>query len=180
VREANPEAQLPAVFEAGAGYRLAVAEGCPDNWAKEAAMLLEGAYWLGGTDNASVAAAHRASAASVGVRDERGDLVASARALSDRRRTAWIYDVVVRPDHRGRGLGKLLVERLLEHPALRETRFVRLGTRDAQGLYARFGFEACGVTPTGATEMVLRRAADRSASSLESAQNGTGPASVQR
>jgi GNAT superfamily N-acetyltransferase len=48
--------------------------------------------------------------------------------------------VIVRPDLRGRGLGKLLMERLLEHPALKHVRRVGLTTRDAHNLYERLGF----------------------------------------
>jgi hypothetical protein len=49
---------------------------------------------------------------------------------------------------------------LLSHPAVRGARVVRLGTRDAQSLYARFGFvptSALPPRPYPTTEMVLRR-----------------------
>jgi GNAT superfamily N-acetyltransferase len=54
---------------------------------------------------------------------------------------AWVLDVIVRPDLRGQGQGKLLVERLLAHAALRHVRRVGLATRDAHTLYERFGFQ---------------------------------------
>jgi hypothetical protein len=50
---------------------------------------------------------------------------------------------------------------LLEHPAVRGCRVVRLGTRDAQALYAGFGFVPLGSLPPrpyATTDMVLRRA----------------------
>lgn len=170
VREANPGAIVPVELGAPEGYRLEVGEGCSLERGAEGAALLEGAYWLRGLSLETMAVAQTVADALVGLRDASGDLVASARAISDHVRTAWIYDVVVRPDHRGRGLGKVLVERLLAHPAVRSAQMVRLGTLDAMGLYAQFGFVATGKTPLGATEMILRR----------EAQNGTGPASVQR
>ena len=54
----------------------------------------------------------------------------------------WIYDVIVAPAWRGRRVGQALVRLLLDHPALRTTANVLLGTRDAQSLYAKFGFES--------------------------------------
>lgn len=62
-----------------------------------------------------------------------------ARAVTDRARFAWLADVFVLPEHRGRGLGVWLVQAALEHPWLSGLRVV-LGTADAHGLYERFGF----------------------------------------
>ncbi len=84
--------------------------------------------------------------------DETGALVATARAIADGGKYAWVYDVCVRGDWRGRGLGKAVTRLLLEHPAVRSCRVVRLGTRDAQSLYAGFGF-----VPLATTELLLRR-----------------------
>ena len=41
---------------------------------------------------------------------------------------------------RGRGLGRWLVETVMAHPDLQGLRRFSLATRDAHGLYARFGF----------------------------------------
>jgi GNAT superfamily N-acetyltransferase len=68
-----------------------------------------------------------------------------ARAVTDHARFAWLGDVFVLEQHRGRGLGVWLVQCLLEHPDLAETRIV-LGTLDAHSLYARFGFRAVDAT----------------------------------
>ncbi len=67
-------------------------------------------------------------------------LVAYARVVTDRATFAWLCDVFVLPEHRGRGLSKWLLEVVLAHPDLQELRNFVLATRDAQGLYARFGF----------------------------------------
>jgi nitroimidazol reductase NimA-like FMN-containing flavoprotein (pyridoxamine 5'-phosphate oxidase superfamily)/ribosomal protein S18 acetylase RimI-like enzyme len=136
IREANPGLSEPP-FLAADGVRLQVALGDGDVPAVEA--LLAGEYWWEGQPVAWIGPAHRAAQAWVGARAPDGALVASARAASDGK-TAWIYDVVVAPPLRGRGLGKRLMALLLDHPAVRRTPFVRLTTRDAQGLYARFGF----------------------------------------
>jgi GNAT superfamily N-acetyltransferase len=68
-----------------------------------------------------------------------GRQIGFARAVTDFVTFAWICDVIIHPDHRGKGLGKWMVECLIEHPAL-QVRSQVLATRDAQGLYERFGF----------------------------------------
>ena len=61
------------------------------------------------------------------------------RAITDRTTFTWVADIVVEPEFRGAGLGKWIMECLLEHPAIKGTQLV-LQTRDAQGLYEQFGF----------------------------------------
>ncbi len=68
-----------------------------------------------------------------------GEQAGFARAVTDRARFAWLSDVFVLEGHRGRGLGVWLVQTMVEHPELRDLRLM-LGTSDAHGLYARFGF----------------------------------------
>lgn len=106
----------------------------------EVAALLDDAYWLADVPRRTVLAAIRASQAVVTSRDERtGELLAFARATSDGR-VAWIYDVIVRANHRGSGAGTAVMELLLDHPAIRGARHVRLTTRDAMAFYRRLGF----------------------------------------
>jgi GNAT superfamily N-acetyltransferase len=71
---------------------------------------------------------------------ERGRQVGFARVVTDRATFAWLCDVFVLEQYRGRGLGKWLVECVLGHPTLQKLRRVLLGTLDAHGLYARYGF----------------------------------------
>ncbi len=66
--------------------------------------------------------------------------VGFARAVTDRATFAYLADVFVLPEHRGRGLAKWLVETVLAHPELKGLRRWILMTRDAHGLYRRFGF----------------------------------------
>jgi GNAT superfamily N-acetyltransferase len=49
--------------------------------------------------------------------------------------------VYVLEEHRGRGLGKWLIETVVAHPDLQGLRRLVLATRDAHGLYARFAFK---------------------------------------
>ncbi|MCH8066512.1 MAG: GNAT family N-acetyltransferase, partial [Chloroflexi bacterium] len=51
-----------------------------------------------------------------------------------------LADVYGEEAHRGRGLSQLLLEAVLAHPQLQRLRRWMLGTRDAHGLYAQFGF----------------------------------------
>jgi GNAT superfamily N-acetyltransferase len=67
--------------------------------------------------------------------------VGFARVVTDRATFAWLADVFVLESHRGRGLSKWLVGCVLAHPALQGLRRILLGTRDAHGLYTRFGFQ---------------------------------------
>lgn len=78
--------------------------------------------------------------------------VGLARVISDFATFAYIADVFIRAGHRGRGLGKWLVETMLAYPALQGLRKWTLDTRDAHGLYANFGFTEA---PAG-THMVYR------------------------
>jgi GNAT superfamily N-acetyltransferase len=69
------------------------------------------------------------------------ELVGFARVITDYATFAWLADVFVLESARGQGLGKWLVEVILSHPELQRFRRWVLATKDAQGLYRRFGFE---------------------------------------
>jgi GNAT superfamily N-acetyltransferase len=66
--------------------------------------------------------------------------VGFARVVSDRATFAYLGDVYVLEDYRGRGLSKWLMECVRTHPELQGLRRWSLATRDAHGLYGRFGF----------------------------------------
>jgi len=63
-----------------------------------------------------------------------------ARVVTDRATFAWLCDVFVVPAHRGRGVSKRLLDAVMAHPDLERVRNFLLATRDAHGLYARYGF----------------------------------------
>lgn len=122
-------------------------------------LLARRAYWLEGLPPAAIRAALEASSARVGARDAGGRLVAFARAVSDGK-VAWIYDVVVDEALERRGVGGAVLELLLDHPAVRAARHVRLSTRDAMPFYARRGFRELADAPRHpwrSTEMILSR-----------------------
>lgn len=63
-----------------------------------------------------------------------------ARIVSDYTTFAWLCDVFIHEDHRGKGLGKWLMETIHSHPDLQGLRRWLLATRDAHGLYEQFGW----------------------------------------
>lgn len=70
-----------------------------------------------------------------------GDVqVGFARVVSDYATFAYIADVFVLDSHRGRGLAGNLMEAIVSHPQLQGLRRWMLATRDAHGLYAKYGF----------------------------------------
>ena len=66
--------------------------------------------------------------------------VGFARVVTDYATFAWVADVFVLTEHRGRGLSKWLMEVMLSHRRLQGFRRWVLATKDAHELYARFGF----------------------------------------
>jgi GNAT superfamily N-acetyltransferase len=68
------------------------------------------------------------------------ELVGFARVVTDYATFAWLADVFVLPEHRGRGLSKWLMEVILSRPELQGFRRWVLATKDAHGLYRQFGF----------------------------------------
>lgn len=72
---------------------------------------------------------------------EQDRLVAFARVVTDGATFAWLCDVFVDGDSRGRGLGKTLMTAIMADARLQGLRRWGLATADAHGLYAQYGFE---------------------------------------
>jgi len=99
-------------------------------------------YWSPGISRLLV---ERAAAHSLcfGLYHENADAteqIGYARVVTDRASFAYLADVFVLEAHRGQGLSKWLMQCICAHPDLQTLRRFLLGTRDAHGLYARFGF----------------------------------------
>jgi GNAT superfamily N-acetyltransferase len=77
----------------------------------------------------------------VGAYTERSDMVGFARAVSDGRDIVYLADVYVLSDHRGQGLGRALLQEMIENGPGAMFRWM-LHTRDAHDLYRGFGFAA--------------------------------------
>ena len=67
--------------------------------------------------------------------------VGFARVITDYATFAYLADVFVLPEFRGRGLSVWLMEVISGHPQLQGFRRWVLATKDAHGLYRKFGFE---------------------------------------
>jgi GNAT superfamily N-acetyltransferase len=72
------------------------------------------------------------------------------RVVTDKATFAYLADVYILPEHRGKGLSKRLVEQVLQHPDLQGLRRIMLATLDAHGLYRKFGFK-----PLAAPERIM-------------------------
>jgi GNAT superfamily N-acetyltransferase len=70
-----------------------------------------------------------------------GKQIVFARVVTDCATFAWLADVFIDESERAQGLGKKFVPAILAHPQLQGLRRFMLGTRDAHGLYARYGFK---------------------------------------
>ena len=69
-----------------------------------------------------------------------GRQVGFARLVTDKATFAYLADVYVLEEHRGKGLSVRMMEAVKAHPELQGLRRMMLATRDAHGLYAKFGF----------------------------------------
>ncbi len=100
---------------------------------------LERSYWAGGRTKATVEKSLRNSL-NFGVFSPEGSLVGFARVVTDYATFAYLADVYILEEHRGKGLSKWLMQTIMEHPDLQGLRRWLLATRDTHGLYAQFGF----------------------------------------
>jgi len=75
-----------------------------------------------------------------------------ARVTTDKATFAYLADVFILPPHRGKGLSKMLMEYIIAHPELQGLRRWMLGTADAHGLYAKYGF-----TPLAKPERMMEK-----------------------
>jgi predicted nucleic acid-binding protein/GNAT superfamily N-acetyltransferase len=102
--------------------------------------ISEDSYWARGRTREHQVELNRAAARVVGCYWE-GRQMGYARAISDGVSLAYLADLFVLPEARGRGLGAEIVRELVEQGPLASLRWL-LHTEDAHGLYERFGFRA--------------------------------------
>jgi N-acetylglutamate synthase-like GNAT family acetyltransferase len=72
---------------------------------------------------------------------EKGELVGFGRATSDGLFRAVLWDVVVDKSHQGQGLGRRMVENLVQTPALKRVERIYLMTTNSEGFYGQLGFQ---------------------------------------
>ena len=79
-----------------------------------------------------------------------GRQVGYARMITDKATFAYLADVFIDENYRGKGLAKWLLEVILAHPELKGLRRILLATKDAHTLY-----EQCGFTPINNPERYM-------------------------
>jgi ribosomal protein S18 acetylase RimI-like enzyme len=99
--------------------------------------LLRDTYWAGDRSREQVALSV-ANSICLSLFHQ-GVQVGVARVLTDVGATSYVCDVVIEASHRSHGLGRWVMECILSHPSVRDTR-VLLITRDAQAFYRQLGF----------------------------------------
>src|SRR6187402_3138925 len=65
-----------------------------------------------------------------------------ARVITDYVVFAYVMDVFIIEEHRGKGYSSILIQTMMEEPVLKEVKIWRLATSDAHFLYEKFGFNA--------------------------------------
>lgn len=101
-------------------------------------FLANDSYWATGRSRETVDELIRTAERVVGLYAGQ-ELAGFCRAVSDGHTVAWLADVFVLPEHRGRGLGVELVAEMVDRGPLADCLWL-LGTADAHELYERFGF----------------------------------------
>jgi GNAT superfamily N-acetyltransferase len=95
-------------------------------------------YWAQGRPREMQEQAMRNSLC-FGVYASDGRQAGFCRVVTDYATFAWLCDVFVLESERGKGLGKLLVQAVVDEPKLQGLRNFILATRDAHALYQRYG-----------------------------------------
>ena len=75
-----------------------------------------------------------------------------ARVITDKATFGYIADVFIIDAHKGKGLGKWLMQTILDHEELQGFRGWMLATKDAHGLYEKFDFKL-----TNDTTRIMRK-----------------------
>ncbi len=102
-------------------------------------FLSERSYWAKGRSDEAVQKSIDHSLC-FGVYHKESGQVGFARVVTDYTVFAYILDVFILEDHRGQGLGKALMETVINFPPLKGIRKWQLATNDAHGLYEKVGF----------------------------------------
>ena len=124
------------IRELGDGYELDDDPARIDLDAVHASLTRS--YWAEGRSRDTVQRLVRSAQRVVGLYAD-GRQVGFCRAVSDDASLAYLADVYVLPEHRGRGLGVELVREMIDNGPYAARRWL-LHTRDAHELYRRFGF----------------------------------------
>lgn len=81
-----------------------------------------------------------------------GEQIGFARVITDYVVFAYLMDVFIIEEHRGKGYSSILIKNMMEEPSLKEVKIWRLATSDAHFLYEKFGF-----TPLAHPEKMMEK-----------------------
>ncbi len=73
--------------------------------------------------------------------------VGFARVVTDYVIFAYLMDIIIFKEFRGKGYGKEIITHIMDHEVLKKVKTIALKTRDAHGLYEKFGFRRVGDSP---------------------------------
>src|SRR5512133_955983 len=110
------------------------------DFVKVTSMLKE-VWWSPGIKINEVIQGAKNSALLVGTFIAEKEQIGYARVISDRTRFAYIMDVVVDDRYRKQGIGKAMIQFILNHPELKDVYQWVLLTKDAHGVYEKVGFK---------------------------------------
>jgi N-acetylglutamate synthase-like GNAT family acetyltransferase len=101
---------------------------------------LSNSYWAKGIPKGVLEKAINNSLC-FGVFSKSGEQIGFARIITDSATFAYLADVFILESHQGKGLSKWLMKNIISHPELQGLRRITLATKDAHGLYEKFGFK---------------------------------------
>jgi len=70
-----------------------------------------------------------------------GQQIGFARVITDYVVFAYLMDVFITEEHRGKGYSSILIKTMMEEPQLQQVKIWRLATSDAHFLYEKFSFK---------------------------------------
>jgi len=100
--------------------------------------FLNSTYWAGGIPKQTIRRSIEGSICFGVFENDRQ--IGFARMITDKATFAYLADVFIIEEYRGRGLSKWLMEVIMSHPELQNLRRMILVTKDAHGLYKQFGY----------------------------------------
>lgn len=111
-------------------------------------------YWAKNIPLSTVAKAIEGSVCFAVYEKKNGKQAGFARVITDGATYGYLADVFILPMYQGKGLGKWMMEEIMNHRDLQGFRAWMLATRDAHGLYMQYGFK-----PLDKPERIMRLAA---------------------
>ncbi len=101
--------------------------------------FIQSAYWGKGRATSTIKSSFDNSLCFIAEKD--GHQIGFARVITDYAIIGYLCDVLVFEEYRGRGIAKMLMTSILDHPQLSTVESLMLATRDAHGFYEKFGFQ---------------------------------------